>query len=155
MGAGIVPSIWGEWRRRVCGMYRAWALARNMQLSEVPANGAKEEASLLLISGFGAYRALSREAGLHVLEAPNEEKTVDRITARVRVAAAPLGDIPQNKLHAALTAALSRGAPPTSVIRRYRNGGSPLVRDMSAGWRTGRLDAVLRGDFDLFGVVQS
>jgi ATP-dependent Clp protease ATP-binding subunit ClpC len=27
---------------------------------------------------------------------------------------------------------------------------SPLVRDTARGWRTGRLDRVLAGDFDLF-----
>jgi ATP-dependent Clp protease ATP-binding subunit ClpC len=40
-------------------------------------------------------------------------------------------------------------------VRRYRNGASPLVRDMVAGWRTGRLDAVMRGDFDLIGAMQA
>jgi ATP-dependent Clp protease ATP-binding subunit ClpC len=136
-----------EWRQRLAAMYRAWAAQRNMQLSEVSANA--KEPPLLVVGGFGAYRTLSHEAGLHVLETPGEERTVGRVTARVRVAAAPLGEIPPNKLHAALAAALSRAAPSNTLVRRYRNGASPLVRDMVAGWRTGRLDAVLQGDFDL------
>ena len=35
------------------------------------------------------------------------------------------------------------------IVRRYRRDPSPLVRDAARGWRTGRLDAVLAGDFDL------
>ena len=31
---------------------------------------------------------------------------------------------------------------------------APLVRDSKAGWRSGRLDAVLGGDFDLIGEAQ-
>jgi ATP-dependent Clp protease ATP-binding subunit ClpC len=34
-------------------------------------------------------------------------------------------------------------------VRRYRRDPSPLVRDAVRGWRTGRLDSVLAGDFDL------
>ena len=117
-----------EWCEQLLAMYRAWAAARNMQLSEVSPKA--KELPLLLVGGFGAYRTLSHEAGLHVLEMPGEEKTVDRVTARIRLAAAPLGEIPPNKLPAALAAALSRAAPSNTLVRRYRNGSSPLVRDM-------------------------
>ena len=136
-----------EWCEQLLAMYRAWAASRNMQLSEVSAKA--KEPPLLVIGGFGAYRTLSHEAGLHVLEMPGEEKSVDRVTARIRLAAAPLGEIPPNRLPAALAIALSHSAPSNTLVRRYRNGASPLVRDMVAGWRTGRLDAVLQGDFDL------
>jgi hypothetical protein len=37
------------------------------------------------------------------------------------------------------------------VVRRYRDGAAPLVRDAHGGWRTGRFDLVLGGDFDLIG----
>jgi ATP-dependent Clp protease ATP-binding subunit ClpC len=36
------------------------------------------------------------------------------------------------------------------VVRRYRPGPAPLVRDSVRGYRTGRLDRVLAGDFDLY-----
>lgn len=142
-----------QWCGQLLAMYRGWAAARNMQLSEVMAK--VKEPPLLVVGGFGAYRTLSHEAGLHVLEMPAEEKTVGRIMARAKVAPAPLGEVPPNKLHAALAVALSRAAPSNVLIRRYRNGASPLVRDMVAGWRTGRLDAVLSGDFDLIGAAHS
>jgi hypothetical protein len=35
------------------------------------------------------------------------------------------------------------------IVRRYRERPTPLVRDAVRGWRTGRLDAVLAGGFDL------
>jgi ATP-dependent Clp protease ATP-binding subunit ClpC len=37
------------------------------------------------------------------------------------------------------------------VVRRYRREPSPLVRDAVRGWRTGRLDRVLDGEFDVLG----
>jgi ATP-dependent Clp protease ATP-binding subunit ClpC len=38
-------------------------------------------------------------------------------------------------------------------VRRYREDPSPMVRDAVRGWRTGRLDLVLGGDFDLIGAA--
>ena len=140
------------WCGQLLDMYRGWAAARNMQLSE--ARGRPGEAPVLLIAGFGAYRGLLQEAGLHIMELPGEDKNLERVTARVRVAPAPLGDLPPNKLRSGLAAAFSQTAAANSLVRRYRDGASPLVRDMAAGWRSGRLDAVLRGDFDLIGAIQ-
>ena len=73
----------------------------------------------------------------------------------MRLAVAPLGDLPPDKLRAALAEALDRGPQPHAVVRRYRSEPSPLVRDMNGSWRTGRLDAVLRGDFDLIAASQA
>jgi ATP-dependent Clp protease ATP-binding subunit ClpC len=50
--------------------------------------------------------------------------------------------------------ALEQAQPPHAVVRRYRNAPAPLVRSMNGGWRTGRVDAVLRGDFDLIAAMQ-
>ena len=36
-----------------------------------------------------------------------------------------------------------------TIVRRYRERPTPLVRDAVRGWRTGRLDLVLAGGFDL------
>jgi ATP-dependent Clp protease ATP-binding subunit ClpC len=119
-----------------------------MQLDELFGIAA-HELPLLLISGFGAHRLLEKEAGLHVLEQPEGEGGRNRATARVRLAVPPLGDLPPAKLRRALADALEQGARPHAVVRRYRSGPSPLVRDMNGSWRTGRLDAVLGGDFDL------
>jgi hypothetical protein len=50
-----------------------------------------------------------------------------------------------------LRASATTPAPSSdSVVRRYREDPAPLVRDSVRGYRTGRLDRVLAGDFDLF-----
>lgn len=141
-----------SWCGRLLDMYRSWAAARNMQVSEVP--GGAADAPILLISGFGAHRALVHEIGLHVMETPEGDKSVERVTARVRAVPAPLGDQDPNKLRAALAKAFLQPGASSTVVRRYRKGDSPLVRDIAAGWRSRRLDAVLRGDFDLIGAIQ-
>jgi hypothetical protein len=41
------------------------------------------------------------------------------------------------------------GARPASVVRRYRLESSPLIRDITHGWRTGRTALVMEGHFDL------
>ena len=142
------------WCSELLGMYRAWCGNRHMQLAEIQAVAARQLPGLL-ISGFGAHRLLSREVGLHVLERAEDGESASRAAARVRLAVAPLGDLPPERLRTALADALGRGPQPHAVVRRYRRGPSPLVRDMNGGWRTGKLDAVLRGDFDLIAASQA
>jgi hypothetical protein len=55
------------------------------------------------------------------------------------------------ELYVRLTAALNAVPTPNAVVRRYRDGASPLIRDLKSGWRTGRADLVFGGHFDLFG----
>jgi ATP-dependent Clp protease ATP-binding subunit ClpC len=141
------------WCARVLDMYRAWARNRHMQLSEV-AGPSPGGLPLLLISGFGAHRCLAQEAGLHVLDA-DDGRDRQRATARVRIAAAPLQELPADKLRSALIDALEGSLNPHAVIRRYRSAPAPLVRNMDRSWRTGRLDAVLGGDFDLIAASQA
>ena len=113
-------------------MYVNWADGRGMRIRR---NGANGEV-VLEISGLGAYTLLKGESGLHVLELPHEEdRGFERVTALVEVD--PVG----------ASADASRGEP--TIVRRYRHEPSPLVRD-AAGMRTGRIDRVLAGDFDLF-----
>ena len=84
------------------------------------------------VTGFAALRTLRPEAGLHVLEIPDGRGGYDR--RRVRVTVTPDG---------------ARRRRPRTIVRRYRERPTPLVRDAVRGWRTGRLDAVLAGGFDL------
>ena len=134
-----------NWCRRLLSMYRAWAAKRRMQVAELP--GANKDTPILIVSGFGAHRVLAPEAGLHVFEP--FEGAAGRVTARVRIAAVPLGDIPTAKEHKLVNEALEKAPRPSTVARRYREE-PPLVRDAGGKWRTGRLDLVLGGAFDLF-----
>ncbi len=145
------------WCRQILDMYRAWSLKRHMQLTEMQGDflNGSGGLQLLLITGFGAHRILKPERGLHVLELADDDKTPARATARVRVAVAPLGDLSPSKLRGALKDALLDAGQPNSIVRRYRADAAPLVRDLVGGWRSGRLDAVLGGDFDLIAASRS
>jgi ATP-dependent Clp protease ATP-binding subunit ClpC len=136
------------WCRKLTGMYRAWASKRRMHVEDLP-GATDHDAPILLVSGFGAYRTLAREAGLHIFEP--SESDVGRVTAGVRYAVVPLGDVPASKTASAVVRELERTPRHASVVRRYREQ-PPLVRDGEGKWRTGRLDLVLGGEFDLLGV---
>ena len=78
------------------------------------------------LSGFGAHRVLAPEAGLHVFEP--FEGSGNRVTARVRLAVVPLGDVPAAKERRLVDRGLDEAPRPNKVVRRYREE-PPLVRD--------------------------
>jgi ATP-dependent Clp protease ATP-binding subunit ClpC len=119
--------------QELAGMYAGWADGRGMRLHR---DGVSARV-VLRITGLGAYTLLKGEAGLHVLELPHDEdRGFDRLTVLVDVGSETNGAAP----------AADGGEP--AIVRRYRHEPSPLVRDAS-GMRTGRIDRVLAGDFDL------
>ena len=139
---------------RIGRMYVDWAHKRRMKLDVLDETAGSADvpySALFAVSGFGAYSILHPESGLHVLESPNDSKNFDRVKARVVVA--PQGDAPaagtrETRLNA--RAAIDAAAEETpAIVRRYREEPSPLVRDAVRRWRTGRIDRVLAGDFDV------
>ena len=151
--AGLGGDDGTAWCAQVLDMYRAWAKSRHMQVSEV-ASPTQRLLPWLLVSGFGAHRVLSPEMGLHVFEQDDGGGT-DRYTARVRVVPEPLGDLSQDRLKAQIRTRLDALPATLGIVSRYRETPSPLVRQMSGTpWRSGKLDAVLAGDFDLIPLVQ-
>ncbi|WP_158554690.1 AAA family ATPase [Methylovirgula sp. 4M-Z18] len=137
------------WCQKVTDMYRQWARKRRMQIKEIAQRNGKAM-PILHITGFGAYRALETEAGLHVLDDPTQENG-RRTVAHVAVAPGPKDPVAESDLFDASVRLLAIAPSTTTIVRRYREGGSPIVRDSIKGWRTGRLDMVLGGDFDLIG----
>lgn len=153
--------------RRLAQMYKRWAERRRMRFElfeEVndsqnngggaSSNSAGEYRAMLAVSGYGAYTILLPESGTHVFETAQEEKPFNRTRANVRVVGQP--DEPAgrgaNALRQQAERSLAEDSPTantSAVIRRYREEPSPLVRDLARGWRTGRLERVLEGDFDL------
>jgi hypothetical protein len=127
-------------------MYRAWADKRRMHIGDIAGRSKGKETPILLISGFGAHRVLAPEAGLHVFEP--FEGSGNRVTVRVRLAVVPLGDVPAAKERRLAIEAVDEAPRPNNVVRRYREE-PPLVRDAAGQWRSGRLDLVLGGAFDL------
>jgi ATP-dependent Clp protease ATP-binding subunit ClpC len=138
---------------RLRDMYIGWARRRHMRFKILLDRlGQSPGHCVLAVSGFGAFRILQGEAGLHVLESPQRERWLGRHPVTVRVAAQPdtpaLGD---RDLVEQAENAFGSTESGRSVVRSYRENPSPLVRDHARGWRTGRLETVLAGNFDLFG----
>ena len=142
--------------KQVQQMYRQWAHKRRMRqelLKSLESSNLGVSSIILAISGLGAYSILQPESGLHVLEIPKSGSAYDRITVRVKVVGqleAPATSI-ENQLHQALNIFAAEETAKATVVRRYRREPSPLVRDAVRNYRTGLLDRVLGGDFDLFG----
>jgi ATP-dependent Clp protease ATP-binding subunit ClpC len=135
---------------QVVGMYRGWARRHGMTIRDL---AVRPDEALLAVSGLGAGMILRDEAGLHVFEKAESRDgdiEVERIAVGVEVAPAPPGeptDAEQLARRARVT--LDAAAFPGHVTRRYCFAPSPLVRDTVRGYRTGRIDRVLAGDFDL------
>ena len=123
-----------EFGPRLAAMYRAWAHERGMRLEVAEERAGRRFRWTASVTGFAALRTLVPEAGFHVLEIPDGRGGYDR--RRVRVTVTPLDADP---------APAGRAA----IVRRYRERPTPLVRDAVRGWRTGKLDTVLAGGFDL------
>jgi ATP-dependent Clp protease ATP-binding subunit ClpC len=138
----------GAWPRQLTEMYLAWGRKRHIRLQPLVDGGASPWVAA--VSGPGARGILWRERGLHVLEVPDSGGGFDRVVARVRVVAQPPAPRPVQKAAAEHALACLAAVPgEVAIVRRYRALPSPLVRDAQDGWRTGRLDLVLGGDFDL------
>jgi hypothetical protein len=77
----------------------------------------------------------------------------DVATAAVRVVSQPAAPADALGLTKASLAQREIAAltEPLALVRRYQSLPTPLVRDKRANWRTGRLDLVLRGHFDIMG----
>jgi ATP-dependent Clp protease ATP-binding subunit ClpC len=137
-------------------MYLNWAKNRRMQytvIKELKDQQRNSFCTMLAVNGFGAYRILKSEQGLHVFEVPKDSgRSFDRYNVRVVIAAQP--DIPVNDTDSYIKVAekelneSSKGK--LKVVRRYREEPSGLVRDSINNWRTGRIDQIYAGNFDLF-----
>ncbi len=150
-GAETGPET-GVFVDQLASMYEGWARGRGMRIERLEAPHGEH---VLAVSGLGCGEILGAESGLHVLEQVDEERDGERIVDReqVRVQVVPRLPGPQlgrSPLAKQARAALDRADARSVIVRRYRPGRSPLVRDGVRGYRTGRLDRVLAGDFDLY-----
>lgn len=133
------------WWQQLLAMYLAWAERRNMRI-EILRQEPEHCHAWFAVSGFGALELLEAESGLHVLEQDHEDHPTRRFSLQVRVAP----DLPGKTRRAQ-----SASDEEPRICRRYRESPSPLVRDSMRGWRTGRLDRVLGGEFDVMQSVQA
>ena len=154
--SGVSASLNDEFAHKLGNMYRSWAEKRRMQiqlLEEAGGDGTSPYRLMLAVSGFAAFSILQPEEGIHIFEIPEEEgKTFKRCRAQVRIVPQPdkpVGPGSEALRQEAVRALDSQELAALTIVRRYRECPSPLVRDSVRGWRTGRLDRVLEGDFDL------
>jgi ATP-dependent Clp protease ATP-binding subunit ClpC len=142
-----------QWSAQIAHMYRSWAKARRMQMHEVPGQAGS---TVLAINGFGAERRLLQEVGLHVLETesagPHSASMTSRATVRVSVSTRELAQSADQQA-ASPTHLPHPTVRSATVVRRYRFGSAPLVRDALANWRSGRVKEVMAGNFDLLGIM--
>ena len=134
----------GDFAGQLRDMYEAWGQRRGMRLRRLRS----ASSHMLAISGIGAYAILSAETGLHVFETPRAEHSFGRIAVRVAVAPC-LSAAPDSDPSVLARCALDALPATATIVRRYRTEPSPLVRDSVRDWRTGRLDRVLAGEFDV------
>jgi ATP-dependent Clp protease ATP-binding subunit ClpC len=150
----LAPAgVAAEFAGRLARMYEAWARARGMRFAALgPLDGAAGS-QLMAIAGFAAYRLLAPEAGLHVLEWDEPGgRAPRRASVRVRVEPQPATPAREGAAGLRRQAEEALGAHAGGsgvVVRRYREQPSPLVKDLVRGWRTGRLERVLGGEFDV------
>lgn len=133
------PAQTRLWWQRLLAMYVAWAERRNMRV-EVLEQDAERGFARLAVGGFGALALLEGEQGLHQSEFDGSDGATRRVAVAVRVAP----DAPGR----ARPVRLGHDDDPR-IARRYRAEPSPLVRDGVRGWRTGRYDRVMAGEFDV------
>jgi ATP-dependent Clp protease ATP-binding subunit ClpC len=148
-----------EFARKIARMYQQWAEKRRMRhklLEETGGDGKTPYRMMLAVAGYAAYGILEKEAGMHVWEIPTGSgKSFQRCKVYVQVVPQPVepaGNEPDSLLKQAqqeFAGATDEGH--LTIVRRYREEPSPLVRNGIKNWRSGRLDRVLGGDFDLMG----
>lgn len=137
------------WWQRLLAMYMAWAERRNMRVETLEQDATMCRARLA-IGGFGALALLEAEHGLHAFEYDTTDGGTARIVASVRIAA----DLPGRARVSRATVDAGHVEDELRICRRYRAAPSPLVRDSVRGWRSGRYDRVLAGEFDAIPVAE-
>ena len=128
----------------LAGMIEGWADARGMQIEALKLPDWDRGWA---IEGFAALRILELENGLHVGEEGGLGETSRVQISVARQAAEPAAVLPEPLGRAAARAL--EGAASDELVRKYQDRPTPLVRDRRRGFRTGRLDLVLAGHFDL------
>ncbi len=158
-GDGGAPTAEADtWARRIAAMYERWADQRRFKrdvLLESGGQGGQPWRQVTALSGYAACQLLGPENGLHVWEEPDPRReggfrrqpVLVRAVAQPQRAAADRATATREALDLLIAPSPDR----LQLVRHYRELPSPLVRDRVKGWRTGRLERVLAGDFDLMG----
>jgi ATP-dependent Clp protease ATP-binding subunit ClpC len=150
-GGGSAGLASNDFALRLGRMYRKWADKRGMRFEILEESDGEPYRLLCAVSGYAARSILAPEEGLHIFEVPEPGgRSFKRRAARIRVVRQPAEPAAGGELCRQAKRALDASSTDRlRIVRRYREEPSPLVRDSVRGWRTGRVDRVLDGDFDL------
>ena len=124
-----------EFGPRVAAMYRGWAHERGMRLEVTEERAGRRFRFAATVTRLRRAAHAGARVRLPRARDPGRPRRL-RPPPRARHG------------HAARTNGTAPAGRAT-IVRRYRERPTPLVRDAVRGWRTGRLDAVLAGGFDL------
>ncbi len=132
-------------------MYLAWARKRNITVHDFGSSQIDDRMVVALsFNGFGAYRILQTEEGIHLQENPEaKQQSKMKGSARVRLLPKYPEDHRTSLAMPQLMARFSAEKKDLEIVRRYKQGKSPLIRDLKLNWRTGNYNKILLGDFDL------
>ena len=120
--------------RELQQMYENWGRLRGMKMEAVGG----DFFWACSFNGFGALNILQSETGVHHL---CEGRLGDVGTVAVNVCPLAPNDV--------ATEIAAKISPSSESVRRYQRIPTPLVTDKARPFRTGRLDLVLGGHFDL------
>jgi ATP-dependent Clp protease ATP-binding subunit ClpC len=138
-----------QWAVDMRGMYVAWAKARRMHMRDIVLSNI----TVMAFQGFGAEALLRHEAGLHLLESEvGLPGPPSRATVRVSLTSGELGEFDEQPGEEWAAKSFSGASRAAAVVRRYRFGSAPLVRDAILNWRSGKVHEVMAGNFDLLGL---
>ncbi|MEO1012002.1 MAG: AAA family ATPase [Bacteroidota bacterium] len=131
-------------------MYRSWAKMRGMKMETLEESHTFDDIHVIFsIVGFGAYGILNKETGYHIIEESGTgEKQIVKSKILVSVIPMELEDYRLKEVPPIIQRFKKSSVPKN--VRRYKFGKSPIVKDFVSSWQTGKLDKVLKGDFDLF-----
>ena len=131
---------------RIAEMYEAWAAARGMRSSALAPDPRSSPARDL---GPWLLADHARRGGAARPRARERRRRARRPSARRHASRSLPAGRPRRprarRLDEVARAALAAAPAPNVVVRRYRTGPSPLVRDSARGYRTGNLDQRPRG----------
>lgn len=139
-----------EFGKTIEAMYKSWSKSRGMSLKKIyePSDDS-ESRTIYSVIGFAAYAILNKEMGYHVLETQTLDKK-NLVKKRIKVAILPMQlEDHRSEDYSKINDKLNH-LTSLKNVRRYRLGKSPLIKDLQKGWQTGKIEYVLRGDFDLF-----
>ncbi len=141
-------------------MYASWASVRNMRLKalheEAYEEGQDSIQACYHVSGFASHSLLSSEAGIHLWEINSESTAKSEARDRIQIFVSVLEVLatdPSNPVGRRQEIQDSIAKIDTFEIARRYTIAPPLVRDSKTNARTGNLDKLLEGNFDLIGYI--